>query len=455
MKNLTDIFTSFLNENLIFKKKTKGLVAVSGGVDSVVLLHLFNKLKRKFDFQIAIIHLNHSTREHQSDIDELFVKNLAKIYKNKFFSKKWESTIRSNFEEHARNARYDFFFEIQKKESYDWVATGHHLNDQAETILMRFIQGNSYRGLNGIPKSHNFLVRPLLEVSKDMIIKYAKKNSLNFMEDETNKDLKFLRNKLRNKIIPKINEINPNFIQSIQNLKNNFNEISNWVDYNIDIFKKNFSFIDENNNIIIDQKELSNYPIFIQQEIIKSFVSFNNKWRKHIWEKLKNFLLFSKTGEYLILDKSFQILKDRKKIIIISTNNKSFDLSLKFNLENSISKKIGNYNFNLNKLNNFKTFTSNTSKELIDFDLIEKTSLILRPWKNGDKMIPLGMNNFKKISDILIDSKINRFEKRNKYLLCSNDKIIWLCGLKLDERFKVTSKTKSFAEVKWKNDFYD
>ena len=288
-----------------------------------------------------------------------------------------------------------------------------------------------------------------------MIIKYAKKNSLNFMEDETNKDLKFLRNKLRNKIIPKINEINPNFIQSIQNLKNNFNEISNWVDYNIDIFKKNFSFIDENNNIIIDQKELSNYPIFIQQEIIKSFVSFNNKWRKHIWEKLKNFLLFSKTGEYLILDKSFQILKDRKKIIIISTNNKSFDLSLKFNLENSISKKIGNYNFNLNKLNNFKTFTNNSSKELIDFDLIEKTSLILRPWKNGDKMIPLGMNNFKKISDILIDSKINRFEKRNKYLLCSNDKIIWLCGLKLDERFKVTSKTKSFAEVKWKNDFYD
>ena len=138
MKNLTDIFTSFLNENLIFKKKTKGLVAVSGGVDSVVLLHLFNKLKRKFDFQIAIIHLNHSTREHQSDIDELFVKNLAKIYKNKFFSKKWESTIRSNFEEHARNARYDFFFEIQKKESYDWVATGHHLNDQAETILMKY-----------------------------------------------------------------------------------------------------------------------------------------------------------------------------------------------------------------------------------------------------------------------------------------------------------------------------
>ena len=455
MINLIDSITSFLYNNPITKKNTKGLIAVSGGIDSVVLLHLFNKLKSKFNFEIAIIHLNHSSRKKKSDMDELFVENLANIYNIKFFSKQWKSSTNSNFEELARNARYNFFFEIKKKESYDWIATGHHLNDQAETILMRFIQGNSYRGLKGIPANENFLIRPLLDTTKNEIKLYAKENSLDFRNDESNNDLKFLRNRLRKTILPKINEINPNFLKSIQNLQNNFNQISNWVDTNIDIFKENFCSIDENKNYYIDHSELSKYPIFIQQEIIKSFFSSNKKWRKHIWDRLKEFLLFSNTGEYLILDESSKVLKDRKKIFIISNNKKSLEVVFEFKSDNSVSKKIGNYHFNFNKLTYSKTFSLNNSKELIDLDLIKKNSLVLRPWEKGDKMIPLGMKNFKKISDILIDSKVNRFEKKNKYILCSNDKIIWLCGLKLDERFKITSKTKSFAELKWKKNIYD
>ena len=236
---------------------------------------------------------------------------------------------------------------------------------------------------------------------------------------------------------------------------NNFNQISNWVDITIDTFKENFSSLDENNNYYVDIDELTKYPIFIQQEIIKSFFSSNNKWRKHIWDRLREFLLFSSTGEYLILDELSKVLKDRKKIFIISNVKKSLEAIFEFKSDGPVSKKIGKYHFNLNKIIHSKKFTSNNSKELIDFDLIKKKSLILRPWENGDKMIPLGMKNFKKISDILIDNKINRFEKKNKYILCSNDKIIWLCGLKLDERFKITSKTKSFAELNWKKNIYD
>ena len=455
MINLIDNFTLFLQDNPFTKNKTKGLIAVSGGVDSVVLLHLFNKLKSEFNFEIGVVHLNHSTREKNSDMDELFVKNLANINNNNFFSKKWNSNTSSNFEELARNARYNFFFEIKKKESYDWIATGHHLDDQAETILMRFIQGNSYRGLKGIPRYQNFLIRPLLDITKNDIILYAKKNSLDFRNDESNNDLKFLRNRLRKNILPKINQINPNFLKSIQNLTNNFNQISNWVDITIDTFKENFSSLDENNNYYVDKDELTKYPIFIQQEIIKSFFSSNSKWRKHIWDRLREFLLFSSTGEYLILDELSKVLKDRKKIFIISNVKKSLEVIFEFKSDGPVSKKIGKYHFNLNQIIHSKKFTSNNSKELIDFDLIKKKSLILRPWENGDKMIPLGMKNFKKISDILIDNKINRFEKKNKYILCSNDKIIWLCGLKLDERFKITSKTKSFAELNWKKNIYD
>ena len=136
---------------------------------------------------------------------------------------------------------------------------------------MRFIQGNSYRGLKGIPQYQNFLIRPLLDITKNDIILYAKKNSLDFRNDESNNDLKFLRNRLRKNILPKINQINPNFLKSIQNLTNNFNQISNWVDITIDTFKENFSSLDENNNYYVDKDELTKYQFLFNKRLLNLF----------------------------------------------------------------------------------------------------------------------------------------------------------------------------------------
>ena len=455
MKNLINKFIEELNEIPLFKKNSKGLIAVSGGVDSIVLLNLFSKIEYKYKLEIGIVHLNHSYRKYQSDLDELFVKDLAKKLGYKFFSRKWKSSSQSNWEELARNARYKYFLEIKNQENYNWLVTGHHLNDQAETILMRFIQGSSYRGLNGIPKSQNFLIRPLINISKNEILEYANKYKLKFKNDFTNHNTKFLRNKIRKNILPLISEINPSFLNSINSMKNNFNEISNWIDLNIKNFNENYTNIDKYGCIHIDIKFLKKYPMFIQQEIVKSYFSKSISWRKHIWIQLKTFLLSSKTGENLILDNSTKILKDRNKIILSKKKNIIPDIVFSFNSECSISKEIGLNIFNYNK-NTFKSsFSISENKEFIDYDLIKNKSLLLRPWKKGDKMIPLGMKNYKKISDILIDSKINMFEKKNKYLLTLENKIIWLCGMKLDDRFKITSKTKSLAEIKWENNFND
>jgi len=455
MKNLINKFIEELNEIPLFKKKSKGLIAVSGGVDSVVLLKLFSKIKYKYKIEIGIVHLNHSYRKHQSDLDEIFVKDLAKKTGYNFFSTKWKSSSESNWEELARKARYKYFLEIINQENYNWLATAHHLNDQVETLLMRFIQGTSYRGLNGIPKSQNFLIRPLINISKNEILEYANKYKLKFKNDLTNQNTKFLRNRLRKNIIPLISEINPNFLNSINSMKNNFNEISNWIDLNIKNFNVTHSKVDRYGYIHIDIKFLKKYPMFIQQEIIKSFFSKSINWRKHIWSQLKTFLLSSKTGENLILDNSTNILKDRNKIILSKKKKIIPDIVFSFNSKHSISKEIGFNIFNYNKKIFKSSFTTCEDKEFIDFDLIKNKSLILRPWKKGDKMIPLGMKNYKKISDILIDSKINNFEKKNKYLLTLENKVIWLCGMKLDDRFKITSKTKSLSEIKWQNNFND
>ena len=191
----------------LIETESSGLLAVSGGMDSVVMAYLFAQVRDNFRLTLAIAHFNHSLRGEESDADEDFVKDLAKTLGMPFFSEKWTSLERGNWEERAREARYSFLNKTRKQLGYEWIATAPHADDQAETLLMRFVEGSGYRGLRGISERNGKVVRPLLKFSKAEFTHYAGKNDISFREDSSNQDTRFRRNKIRENILPQIKKL--------------------------------------------------------------------------------------------------------------------------------------------------------------------------------------------------------------------------------------------------------
>tara|TARA_B100000029_G_scaffold516768_1_gene633900 strand:- start:9474 stop:10874 length:1401 start_codon:yes stop_codon:yes gene_type:complete len=449
-KNIIRIFRNELEHSKLVFNGSSGLLAVSGGVDSVVMAHLFLSFKKKFKLNLAIVHLNHCSRNGDSDQDESFVRQLADSIDVPFFSERWESHQKSNFEENARKKRYAFFESKRSEMNYDWISTAHQANDQSETILMRLINGSSYRGLLGISKEKGKLFRPLLGFSKQELINYSKVNGLRFRYDNTNDDNYYDRNRIRNTIIPKIEIINPNFNETVVRTIRNFNEINCLIEEQVRSVYSKLVSISEEGYFKINCKGLKNIPLLIQKELIRTIANCDEEiWRGYIWDELHNFLLYSSTGNILKISNKIRILKDRDYFLIreISTAENSSHIFPK-NSFPPFQIDFSRFSFSMAFAKQEIHFSNDPTIEFINYNRL-KGSLLLRKWKEGDRMIPLGMKNQKKISDILIDEKINRFNKEDQYVLTSNDEIVWLCGLRLDDRFKVSDSTSSVVKINW------
>ena len=450
-KNIQKLFKLEVELSHLAFKGASGLLAVSGGIDSVVMTHLFLSIKKELALNLAIVHLNHSSRAGDSDQDESFVEQLADSMDIPFFSESWSHDEESNFEAKARKARYKFFEKKRSEIRYDWIATAHHANDQSETILMRLITGSSYLGLLGIPKEKGKLFRPLLGFSKEELINYAKENSLQYRYDKTNSDNHFDRNRIRNTIIPNIEKINPSFNKTVGRTIRNFNEINYFIEKEVRIAYSKSVSITEEGYIQINRKMLKDIPLLIQKELIRTITNYDEKiWRGHIWDELHDFLLYSSTGNIMNILDNIRILNDRD-FFLISKIPASVRNSHIFPLDSlpPFNVNLSGFMFGISFANEEIFFSKDPAIELIDYKML-KGSLCLRIWQKGDRMIPLGMKDQKKVSDILIDQKINRFNKENQYVLTSDGKIVWLCGLCLDDRFKVSDTTSSVAVINWR-----
>ena len=417
-------------ERTVDCKNSSFLLAVSGGVDSMVLFDLFKESSLNF----SVAHCNFSLRGKDSDQDQLFVKSICEktgfhCFIKKFDTKKIASDNTISVQMAARKLRYNWFDNLLNEYKFDYIVTAHHFNDSVETVLFNIARGTGIFGLKGILVKENKLIRPLLNFHKNDIIEFAKKNHIEFREDSSNDDEKYKRNRIRKSIIPQFQNLNSNFIESFKNTIYNFQSAGNIYSHFIDNEKKRCCSI-HNNILNIDIKLLlmSIEPKTLLFEIIKEygFTDIDSVFK----------VINSQSGKSFYSE-NFILIKDRDKLCISR-------LSLKQNIKITKACKLINQpvKLSLKLVDKFKfEENKNKSSAILSYEKL-KFPLTLRTWKNGDWFMPSGMNGKKKLSDYFIDNKINRLLKEKTLLICSNDDIIWVIGHRIDERYKATSKTK-------------
>ena len=422
------------------------LLAVSGGIDSVVMTDLF--FQSGFDFIIA--HCNFQLREEESERDELFARSLGEKYNKEVFVKKFDtkqyaSGNKISIQEAARELRYDWFAEVSGQRStvnsQPFLATAHNADDNIETMLMFLFRGTGIHGLTGINAfdKERKIIRPLLFVTREQIESYAEDNNLNWVEDSSNATDKYTRNFFRHKIIPLAEEhftnAKENLLVDIQRLK----EVEVLYNEAIELHKKKLLEY-KGNEIHIPVLKLQKIKPLdtIIWEIIKSY----NFHTKQIDEIKK---LFTADNSSYVQSTSHRVIKNRRWFIIAPNENEASNYILVEENDKQIKFQNGILQFETMPALNFKLQTLNPLAQL-DKKQIE-FPLLLRKWKQGDYFYPLGMQKKKKLSRFFIDQKLSATAKENIWILEMNKKIIWIIGYRIDDRFKIMPSTKEIVQI--------
>ncbi|MBN2868922.1 MAG: tRNA lysidine(34) synthetase TilS [Flavobacteriaceae bacterium] len=439
MPNLVNTFKNHIKQQLPFLKESKLLVAISGGLDSVVLTHLCKEVNLDF----ALAHCNFNLRGKESDVDESFVLELAEdldieVFIQNFDTESFAKNEKLSIQLAARKLRYDWFFELSAQLEFDYILTAHHADDNLETFLINLSRGTGLEGLKGIPEVNGTIVRPLLSFSREDIKDYAKANHLKWSEDSSNASTKYLRNKLRHDVIPVLKEINPEVLANFQSTLAHLNDSSTIVEDAVDSFlnKAIVNIDDSQISYQISEFEALNNPKAYLFEIFKDY-GFTQ------WKDIEN-LLTAQSGK-LVFSKTHQLLKDRECLILseMSLEEKQDTISI---LETETEVKIPTGTLVFNTVNNIEK--TNVSTIYIDKKKLNYP-LTVRYWQEGDYFYPLGMQGKKKLSKFFKDEKLSLLDKQNTLLLCSNHQVVWVINHRADNRFKITKQTQDILKIKY------
>jgi tRNA(Ile)-lysidine synthase len=455
---------SYIKDNKLIKSGDKILVALSGGPDSVCLLNILSSLREELSIDIVAAHLNHLLRGEDSFKDEEYVIDICNRMGIKCFIKRVD--INSYSEEHklssemaGRNVRYDFFDEVIKKEGFNKIATAHNSNDQAETILFRLMRGTGLEGLGGIKACRdNKVIRPILCLSREEVEKYIQLQNLKPRIDKTNFEKIYNRNKIRLDILPYMKEnFNKDIIQTLNRMSVLLQMDNKFIE-NLALTLYN-KYCIEGGDYFIIKKEVFNEEEPIVNRVIRNAVTRYSKSNydfemKHIY--IISNLAKMTSGKALDLPngvyaeniygdiyikskvKKYDI-NDKEKKIILSKDNIS-EKRIKFNKFDIKFSVINNYQ------RNGISLKQNNLIRYFDFDKISDI-ISVRNRLDGDKMIPLGMNGNKKIKDIFMDMKIPKEERDNIPILCFDEKIAWIIGVRTSEEYKIVDKSKNILKI--------
>jgi len=439
MNNKLPIEQHFQNAMKKFKT-AKLLLAVSGGVDSMVLLHLLKK--SKIDFEVA--HCNFNLRGEDSEKDYLFVKktclsNDIVFNGNRFDTLKYAKENGLSIQMAARQLRYKWFGEIIQHKKLNYLVTAHHQNDQTETILLNILRGKGSFTWEGMSVLNNSILRPLLAISKNELIEYAKENKIDWREDSSNEKSDYQRNFIRNTIFPQLDSVFP----SVENNLLQFAEINRYNNNILRQFiqeKKLQLCISENEILIINCDLLmkENEPAVLLFHLINTYGFNFENCIQIIQSKNSSGKKFYSTGYIALID--------RNRILIKKSETENSPSVILENLNNTFAFNDIEFSFREIINNHIELKTPLKSFALIDQDKI-LGPIELRTYREGDYFYPLGMKGKKRLSDYFIDEKINEFEKKRIPLLCNNQQIMWIAGHRLDERYKVTNTTTKILRV--------
>lgn len=439
-------FKSYIQQEQLFPANSKLLLAVSGGLDSVVLTDLCMAA----GFDITIAHCNFQLRGTESERDEQFVRELASKYNKeivvqKFDTVKYAEEKKISVQLAARELRYNWFFSLlspSENAVADFVLTAHHRDDNIETLLMNFFKGTGIAGLRGILPKQNKLVRPLLFASRADLQNYAAENNLQWAEDSSNASDKYTRNYVRHQLVPVLQEIYPQVLDNLSDNINRFREIEILYQQAIDMHTKKLLEV-KNNEVhipVLKLAKLSPLPT-ITYEIIKNY-DFSPAQVNEVLS-----LLQSETGKY-VQSSSHRIIRNRKWLIIAPLVTEQAKHIL-IESEGVTNFPAGSISVKAAPAEGYELSTDNKIAAL-DAKHI-RYPLMLRAWKKGDYFYPLGMPKKKKIARFLIDQKLSVTNKEKVWVLEMNKKIIWVVGMRIDDRFKITASTKELMILKFQN----
>ncbi|GAL73181.1 tRNA lysidine(34) synthetase TilS [Jejuia pallidilutea] len=431
-------FEKHIDNKLPFLRHSKILIAISGGIDSVVLTHLCHNIK----LNIALAHCNFSLRDDESDADEVFVVELSEyldveVFAQRFNTKAYAEDNKRSIQMAARELRYNWFSELAEQLQFDCILTAHHADDNLETFLINFTRGTGLDGLTGIPEINGKFVRPLLPFSSKDIQHYAKENNIKWRDDSSNTSIKYLRNKLRHEVVPILKEINPSLLQSFHATLENLNDTADIVEESTyAVLKRAIVTMDENHVAFkISEFKKVNNPKAYLFAVFKDF-GFTE------WNDVVD-LLDAETGK-LIWSNTHRLIKNREHLLLTAINNTNTDeVILIAQSETSKETPLGTLFLNETDV----VLEPNNTMIYVDKDKL-KFPLVLRKKQEGDVFYPIGMKGKKKLSKYFKDEKLSLLDKENTWLLCSGDKIVWVVKRRADERFKVSENTKNILKIK-------
>jgi len=417
------------------------IVGVSGGTDSVVMIHILMSL----GYDCLIAHCNFHLRMDESNRDELFVRNLAKDLKIPYYSIDFETTKYA--EEHkisiemaARDLRYAWFYELLYNQDAQAIAVAHHADDSIETMLMNLVRGTGLKGLTGIQPRNHKVVRPLLCCTRLELETYLVHHDLEHIEDSTNTSSDYQRNKFRNEVLPLLLEINPSVRQTLYDSLERFE--GNWTIYQQAIDKMKMEIVQTKPGLVkmdIDGIKRQVHIPTLMYELLHPY-GFGSSLIEQITDQLDG-----ESGKVFYSD-THRLVKDRKYLLI---SEKEENYSEEYSINEDVS--VIEFPLPMKISKQFVTSGFEVSKELnrIHVDASKLSfPLVLRRWKEGDSFFPFGMKQRKKVSDFFINNKLSLLEKEQSWILVSNHEIVWIVGQRLDNRFCVSKETKEVVEFK-------
>ena len=429
-------FIQFIQKENLFTPEDKILVAVSGGIDSVVLAKLFAQAKFKF----GIAHVNFSLRGEESIADEVFVKKFAKTLKVPYHSivfdtKAFAEQEKISTQMAARLLRYNWFEEIRKEAGYTYIATAHHLMDSAETVLINLTRGSGLAGFHGIPLKNGHVIRPLAFATQDQIYDMVVEKRMAWREDSSNESTKYQRNFIRHELVPKFQEMNPAFEQTLAQTSARIRSVEDWIADEFDAWKNNNCSTDTANNQFVKLSELTSKEKVMQQRWLQELHFHADQIEQIIQHPAE------KVGK--IFESPLYTLNiDRAQWVISPKDQSAFKPILIQEEDEDIP--VGNQMLHIYVEEKTADFKVPTDPNIACLDADSLTfPLEIRKAQEGDWFCPLGMNSKKLISDFLTDKKVPLNLKKTTNLLVSKGSVAWIVGQRIDNRFKVSDKTET------------
>ncbi len=435
---LVERFQEYVNRQNLFTRQDKILLTVSGGVDSMVLMSLCVNS----GYNVGIAHCNFSLRGQESDEDEIMVQESARRYGIECYNKRFDTQgemerTGESMEMAARRLRYEWFYELCDKHNYTVIAIAHHIDDSIETFFINMLRGTGLRGLTGISNRIGRVVRPLMFATRKEILDYALHKHITFREDSSNRSTKYLRNKIRLGLIPRLKEINPRFAFMMNQNVARLTATQQFIDSAIDnIFERAARIEGDVCTIEVDKIVDVRTRSFVIYEILSSRFGFKGDVVDTLCKALDN----DSTGRRFY-SRSHVAYIDRGNIVVARIEEQDpCEIMVNKGQQRAYCGNSVLY-FEVCDVDSLPTYNVADNIALLDAEKVTYP-LTLRRWSDGDSFTPYGMNGSKKVSDYLIDRKVSMAEKSRQFVLLSDGEIAWLVGRRIAHQFRITDKTE-------------